>query len=46
MIDKTLLKNDFEDIMRESHFSGGRKTPVQLHNTLAKAIMKQAVPMM
>ena len=46
MIDKTLLKNDFEDIMRDAHFRGGRRTPVQLHNALAKAIMKQAVPMM
>ncbi len=46
MIDKTLLKNDFEDILREMHLSGGRRTPVQLHNALARAIMKQAVPMM
>ncbi len=49
MIDKTLLKNDFEDILRDTRFrgvNGGRRTPVQLHNALAKAIMKQAVPMM
>lgn len=46
MIDKTLLKNDFEDILKEMHLSGGRRTPVQLHNVLARAIMKQAVPMM
>lgn len=46
MIDKTLLKNDFEDTLKEMHFSGGRRTPVQLHNALARAIMKQAVPMM
>lgn len=46
MIDKTLLKNDFEDILREMHQSGGRRTPTQLHNALARAIMKQAVPMM
>ena len=49
MIDKTLLKNDFEDILRDARFrgaNGGRRTPVQLHNALAKAVMKQAVPMM
>ena len=46
MIDKTLLKNDFEDIMREMHLYGGRRTPAQLHNGLARAVMKQAVPMM
>lgn len=46
MIDKTLLKNDFEDIMREMHLYGGRRTPAQLHNGLARAIMKQAIPMM
>ena len=46
MIDKTLLKNDFEDIMREMHLHGGRRTPAQLHGALARAIMKQAVPMM
>lgn len=46
MIDKTLLKNDFEDILREMHLSGGRRTSIQLHNALARAIMKQAVPMM
>ena len=46
MIDKTLLKNDFEDILREMHLYGSRRTPVQLHNALARAIMKQAVPMM
>ena len=46
MIDKTLLKNDFEDIMREMHLYGGRRTPAQLHSGLARAIMKQAVPMM
>ena len=46
MIDKTLLKNDFEDIMREMHLYGGRRTPAQLHSVLARAIMKQAVPIM
>ena len=46
MIDKTLLKNDFEDIMREMHLYGGRRTPAQLHGALARAIMKQAVPIM
>lgn len=46
MIDKTLLKNDFEDILREMRLCGNRRTPVQLHNALARAIMKQAIPMM
>ncbi len=46
MIDKTLLKNDFEDILKEMNLGGGRRTPAQLHNALARAIMKQAVPMM
>ena len=46
MIDKTLLKNDFEDIIREYRIVGKRCTPVQLHDALSKAIMRQAVPMM
>ena len=46
MIDKTLLKNDFEDIMREMHLYGSRRTPAQLHSGLARAIMKQAIPLM
>ena len=46
MIDKTLLKNDFEDILRDTRVEGKRCTPAQLHNALGKAIMRQAVPMM
>ena len=46
MIDKTLLKNDFEDALREMHMYSGRLTAPQLHSVLARAIMKQAVPMM
>ncbi|MDE7361708.1 MAG: glycogen/starch/alpha-glucan family phosphorylase [Oscillospiraceae bacterium] len=46
MIDKTLLKNDFEDILRDSHIQGKKRTPAQLHDALSRAIMKQAVPMM
>lgn len=46
MIDKTLLTNDFEDILRESSYRDKKHTPVELHNALARAIMKQAVPMM
>ena len=46
MIDKTLLKNDFEDILRDSAANGKRRSPAQLHDALSKAIMRQAVPMM
>lgn len=46
MIDKTLLKNDFEDILRESHVEGKKRTPAQLHDAISRAIMRQAVPMM
>ncbi len=46
MIDKTLLKNDFEDILREFRFHEKKHTATELHNALARAIMKQAVPMM
>ena len=46
MIDYTLLKNDFEDILRDSHIQGKQRTPAQLHDALSRAIMKQAVPMM
>lgn len=46
MIDKTLLTNDFEDILREISYRDKKHTPVELHNALARAIMKQAVPMM
>lgn len=46
MIDKTLLKNDFEDILREGSAEGKKHTPAQLHDALSRAIMKQAVPMM
>ncbi|MDE6729005.1 MAG: glycogen/starch/alpha-glucan phosphorylase [Oscillospiraceae bacterium] len=45
MIDKTLLKNDFEDILRETSCRSGRRPSPQMHNALARAIMKQAVPM-
>ncbi len=46
MIDKTLLKNDFEDFLRKEEKYGDKYTPVQLHNALGSAIMSQAVPMM
>ena len=46
MIDKTLLKNDFDDILRESNVEGKKRTPAQLHDALSRAIMKQAIPMM
>ncbi len=46
MIDKTLLQNDFEDILRDFHLQGKKRTPADLHNALSRAIMKQAVPMM
>ncbi|MGN1110519.1 MAG: glycogen/starch/alpha-glucan phosphorylase [Oscillospiraceae bacterium] len=44
MIDKTLLKNDFEDILRDVR--GKKLTAPQIHNALSRAIMRQAVPMM
>lgn len=44
MIDKTLLKNDFEDILRNS--AQDKKSAAVIHNSLAHAIMRQAVPMM
>ncbi|MCH5204109.1 MAG: glycogen/starch/alpha-glucan phosphorylase [Oscillospiraceae bacterium] len=46
MIDKTLLKNDFEDALRGQERVGENYTPIQLHNALGNAIMRQAVPMM
>ncbi len=47
MIDKTLLMNDFKDILRDLHLQGEKKhTPTELHDALSRAIMKQAVPMM
>ena len=44
MIDKTLLKNDFEDILRDVR--GKKLSAPQIHNALSRAIMRQAVPMM
>ncbi|MGN0678705.1 MAG: glycogen/starch/alpha-glucan phosphorylase [Oscillospiraceae bacterium] len=46
MIDKTLLKNDFEDTLRDIRGSGKKLTAPQLHDALSRAIMRQAVPMM
>ncbi len=46
MIDETLLKIDFEDCLKEICGTSGNYTPVQLHNALSRAIMKQTVPMM
>ncbi len=46
MIDKTLLKNDFEDMLREFRGNGKKLTAQQIHDALSRAIMRQAVPMM
>lgn len=46
MIDKTLLKNDFEDILRDLQRNKGKLTAPQIHDALSRAIMRQAVPMM
>ncbi len=46
MIDKTLLKNDFEDMLREFRGNGKKLTAPQIHDALSRAIMRQAVPMM
>lgn len=46
MIDKELLKRDFEKNLGEICESGAKPTAPQLHNALSSAIMKQAVPIM
>ncbi|MCH5207722.1 MAG: glycogen/starch/alpha-glucan phosphorylase [Oscillospiraceae bacterium] len=46
MIDKTLLRNDFDDALRGQERSGEHYSPVQIHRALGNAIMRQAVPMM
>ncbi|MDE6731317.1 MAG: glycogen/starch/alpha-glucan family phosphorylase [Oscillospiraceae bacterium] len=45
-MDRTLLKKDFEDILKETGCRGGRPPAYQLHNALSRAIMKQAGAMM
>ena len=45
MIDKTLLKKDFTELLADMDI-GGTPTAPQLHDALSRAIMKQAVPMM
>lgn len=45
MIDKELLKKDFDEYLSE--LTGGEKpTAPQLHDALARAVMKQAAPLM
>lgn len=46
MIDKNILKADFSANLAEVSANGAKPTAPQLHDALAKAIMKQAVPMM
>ena len=46
MIDRDLLKRDFQDNLAELSEEGAKPTAPQLHNALASAIMKQAVPIM
>ena len=45
MIDKTLLKKDFTELLADMDIDGTPTAP-QLHDALSRAIMKQAVPMM
>ena len=46
MIDKELLKKDFNDKLSDEVKVDGRYTPTGLHNALGSAIMKQAVKIM
>ncbi|MGN1119835.1 MAG: glycogen/starch/alpha-glucan phosphorylase [Oscillospiraceae bacterium] len=46
MIDKALLKTDFDAFLAEACEGGAKPTAPVLHNALSRAIMKQAVPMM
>ncbi len=46
MIDKALLKQDFETYLKEERAGAGRPEGVMLHSALARAVMKQAVPLM
>lgn len=46
MMDKDLLKKDFRDNLAELSAEGAKPTAPLLHNALAAAIMKQAVPLM
>ncbi len=46
MINKALLKQDFEAFLKEERADSGRPDRVLLHNALARAVMKQAVPLM
>lgn len=45
MIDKDLLKKDFDEYLAELT-DGEKPTAPQLHDALARSIMKQAVPVM
>ncbi len=46
MMDKDLLKKDFQDNLAEFSGEGAKPTAPQLHNALASAVMKQAIPIM
>ena len=45
MIDKNLLKRDYESFLADMDIEG-KPTAVQLHDAFSRAVMKQAVPMM
>ena len=45
MIDKNLLKKDFDEYLAELT-DGEKPTAPQLHDALARSIMKQAAPVM
>ncbi len=46
MMDKDLLKKDFQDNLAEFSREGAKPTAPQLHNALAAAVMKQAILIM
>ncbi len=46
MIDKALLKQDFDAFLKEERTDVSEPDAVKLHNALAKAVMKQTAPLM
>lgn len=46
MIDKLILKKDFNEYLADMCPNGASPTAPQLHNALSRAVMKQAAPLM
>ena len=46
MIDKIMLKKDFDEYLSEYRTQGAKPTAPQLHDALSRAVMKQAAPLM